>query len=149
MELQYKHIEAALAEVMQVKPKSLPALRARLRHLRNIGLPILPKTGSGRPIQYSRHHALEMLIAIELEKVGQAAKNAAMLAASIVRQTPYGQHRGKDSYVIIGEGKHGYVLAIGRRQFMQAMRLAPETFLSINVSACVTKLDAALNRAVA
>ena len=58
---------------MNVKPKDIGAFRGRLRHLRNIGLPRLPKIGSGRAIDYSDRQALEMLLALELEDAGQTA----------------------------------------------------------------------------
>jgi hypothetical protein len=148
VELRYKHVEAALADVMQVKPKSMAAFRARLRHLRNIGVPQLPNPGSGRPIHYFREQALQMLIALELEKIGQAPKNVAMVSQSILRQTPYGQYEGKDCYVRVSETHPGYTIAFGLEAFLQSMRSAPEISLIINVSACVRKLDAALNRAL-
>src|SRR5437660_355977 len=102
-ELRYQHVEAALVEVGKIAPADLGAFRARLRHLRNIGLPRLPKTGSGQHITYTRRQALEMMIAVELEKVGQTPRRAALLATSIVRQSPYGRHNGKDCYVMIQE----------------------------------------------
>ena len=149
MELRYKHVEAALAEVLNVKAKGLGAFRARLRHLRNIGLPRLPMPGSGQHIVYSRHQALEMLIAMELEKVGQTPRKAALLAESIVQQSPYGQYEGKDVYIAISEGRPGYTGAFGLKVFREFMKSAPEVFLVLNVSACVRKLDPALDRALA
>ena len=149
MEFRYKHIEAALADVASVKPTDMGAFRARLRHLRNIGLPQLPNPGSGQPIAYSRRQALEMLLAVELEKVGQAPKSAALLAQSIIRQAPYGQHEGKDCYVTLSEVRPGYTMAYGRSGLSKMMAKAPPVLLTINVSACVRNLDPALNRALA
>ena len=161
MELRYKHIEAALAEVMNVKPKDMGAFRARLRHLRNIGVPRLPNPGSGQPIGYSRRQALELLIALELEKVGQAPKKVALLADSImqnkaalvagtiVRQTPYGTYKGRDCYATVSEFRPEVTLAFGLKAFSELMKSAPDVFLVINVSACVRKLDPALTRALA
>jgi hypothetical protein len=149
VELRYKHIEAALAEVLEVRPKGLGAFRARLRHLRNLGLPRLPKPGSGQHIIYTRRQALEMLVAAELEKVGQTPKSVAILAQSIVGQSPYGRYRGKDCYVAISEARPGYTMAYGLRAFTEMMKSAPDVFLVINVSACVRKLDPALDRALA
>ena len=149
MDLRYKHVEAALAEVLNVKPKSMGAFRARLRHLRNIGLPRLPKPGSGQKITYTRRQSLELLIALELEKVGQAPKNAALLAESMARQSPYGQHKGEDCYIAVSENKPGYTVAFGLKPFMEMMGSAPDVFLVLNVSACVRKLDPALDRTLA
>ena len=131
---------------MKVKPRAMGAFRARLRHLRNIGLPRLPSPGSGRPIDYSRQQALAMLIAVELEKVGQSPKQAARVAESIVRQSPYGQHEGEDWYVSVSEHQPGYT--IGRASKVEEMlKSAPAVLLLINISACVRKLDPALDRA--
>jgi hypothetical protein len=149
VELRYKHMEYALAEVMNVKPEDMGAFRARLRHLRNIGVPRLPNPGSGQPIDYSRNQALELLVALELEKVGQAPKQVALLAGTIVQQSPYGRYKGRDSYAVITESRPGVTMALGLRAFSEFMRSAPDVFLVINVSACARKLDPALKRALA
>jgi len=146
--LRYKQVEAALAEVMKVKPKARGAFRARLRHLRNIGLPRLPNPGSGRAIDYSRQQALAMLVAIELEKIGQSPMQAASIAQSMVRQSPYGQFEGEDWYLYVSEHEPRYTM--GRASLIeQMMKSAPAVLLLINISACVRKLDPALDRALA
>jgi hypothetical protein len=150
VELRYKHVESALAEVMNVKPNDMGAFRARLRHLRNIGVPRLPNPGSGQPIDYSRRQALELLVALELEKVGQAPKQVALLAGTIVQQSPpCGMYKGRDSYAVLIESRPGVTMALGLRVFLEFMRSAPDVFLVINVSACARKLDPALKRALA
>ena len=149
MKLRYKHIEFALADVMRTKPRNMGAFRARLRHLRNIGVPRLPHSGSGQPIEYSRRHALELLVALELEKVGQAPKQVALLAGSIVGQLPDSEYEEGDYYAVISESKPGYEMAFGLRVFLELMESAPDVFLVINVSACMRKLEPALTRALA
>jgi hypothetical protein len=145
-DVRYRQVESALADVMGIKPKGMGAFRARLRHLRNIGLPQLPSPGSGQPIDYTQRQALELIIAMELEKIGQLPKTAAINAESIVRQSPYGQQDGKDCYAVVTEGKPGYTIAVGPRAFSEFMRCSPDVFLVINVSGCVRRLEAALNR---
>jgi hypothetical protein len=142
---QYRHIEAALAALMRINRKSIKAFRAKLRHLRNIGVPRLPSSGSGRPIEYSRRHALELMIALELEKLGQSPRTVALNAPSIVRQSPYGQHEGQDCYVVIYEDKPGYIITAAEG-FPEFMTKAPDVFTVINVSGCVRRLDAALDQ---
>jgi hypothetical protein len=142
----YRHIEAALAALMRINRRSIKAFRAKLRHLRNIGVPRLPSPGSGSPIEYSRRHALELLIALELEKLGQSPRSVAMNAPSIVRQSPYGQFEGQDCCVIFSEDQPGYVITWTEQGFSEFMRKAPDVFMVINVSGCVRRLDVALDQ---
>jgi hypothetical protein len=145
--LRYEQVEEALAEVMNVTPRRMGAFRARLRHLRNIGCPRLPKLGSGRPIDYSERHVLEMLLALELQTFGQTPQRAALLAGSMVRQTPYGQHEGKDCYVSWQTNSKQYTLVFGSDGFKEMMESAPPVFLVFKISACVQKLELALDHA--
>jgi hypothetical protein len=69
-------IEKALAEVFRVNPNEMSAFHGRLRHLRNINCPKLPKTGSGQPVLITREQAIEILIAIELGTLGVAPRHA-------------------------------------------------------------------------
>jgi len=148
--LRYKQVEAALADIANVKPRAMGAFRGKLRHLRNIGLPRLPSPGTGQRIPYSRRQVFEMLLAIELEKMGQAPKSAAMLAQSIVRQAPNGQHQGQDFYVAIGHDQAAaYTAAYGMPSLSKAIENASGVCLVINVSACAMKLDRALDRVAA
>jgi hypothetical protein len=72
----YGLIEKALADVLRVRPEQMNAFRGRLRHLRNINCPKLPKTGSGQPVFITREQAIEILIALELGTLGVAPKHA-------------------------------------------------------------------------
>src|ERR1700730_11693920 len=69
-------IEKALAEVFRVRPDQMGVFRGRLRHLRNINCPKLPKTGSGQPVFITREQAIEILIALELTALGVAPRHA-------------------------------------------------------------------------
>jgi hypothetical protein len=72
-----KHIELALAENFNVSPEDMPAFRARLRHLRNLGVPAIRASGSGKKLDYERKHAVQLLVALEMELMGMAAQHAA------------------------------------------------------------------------
>ena len=144
--MRYKDVETVLAELTNVKPTDMGAFRGRLRHLRNIGLPRLPQSGSGRAIDYSPRHALAMFLALELENAGQAAVNAAMVAESMVRQLSHSD--GGDCYACIIKGKAGYVMVPGRKAFLEFLNSAPDAFLVINISGCVRKLNAAISRLI-
>lgn len=69
-------IERALAVVFRVKADQMSVFHGRLRHLRNIDCPKLPKTGSGQPLWITREQAIEMLIALELTTLGIAPRHA-------------------------------------------------------------------------
>ena len=148
--LRYGHIEAALVEVLGIKPSARPAFRARIRHLRNLGLPELRAPGRGFHLEYTRRQALAMLAALQLENVGQAASDAVDIAESMVRQAPYGQHNGLDCYVYVGVIEKGrqYTMAFGLEGVVKMMKRAPEVLLLLNLSACVRRLDPALDRAL-
>jgi hypothetical protein len=76
----YGQVEAALAKVAELEPDEMSAFRGRLRHLRNIGCPELPKVGSGQPVEFSREAAIEMMLALELAALGIAPRHAARAA---------------------------------------------------------------------
>jgi hypothetical protein len=151
MELRYRHVEAALAAVLQIDWKCMGAFRARLRHLRNIGLPHrLPKPGSGQQIAYSESQALEMLLALALEELGQAPKTAAILSQTIVRQSPYRQDITNhdplgDMYVAVPRSERASVVIIfGGYALRKFSKTAPPRFAMINVSEHAKLLDQAL-----
>ena len=83
IELGYGEIEAAIAQVLEIEPADVPALRARLRHLRNMGLPRISNPGSGRKIRYTTLQAMEMLMAVVLQNGGITSRNASHLAPMI------------------------------------------------------------------
>jgi len=82
-EIRYKHVEAVLKRIFKVSSDTEGAFRARLRHLRNMGIPDLPKPGSGAQIPYTRVHLIQMIIALELSALGIAPRHAADLAERI------------------------------------------------------------------
>lgn len=150
-ELRYKHVETALFAVAGVQPEAIGAFRGRLRHLRNIGLPELPSSGSGKHIVYSRRQALEILIALQLENIGHKPQSAAIISQSIVRQSPYGQHHGKDCYVIPSapsEDLPEYKMMYGLVDVSKFMKSGPDIFTVVNVSALIRKLDIMLDRSL-
>jgi hypothetical protein len=156
MELRRKHVEAALAAVQSIGANEMGAFRGRLLHLRNIGCPKLPKPGSGQTIAYTPGHALEMLIALELENVGQSPRFAAELASSIVRQSPHrqgtvGSDPHGDMYAVVrpSEDRPRYTMAFGGKALNELMDSAPRVFSMINVSACARGLFEALEKALA
>jgi hypothetical protein len=80
----YRIVEEALARTLGVREEDLPAFRAKLRHLRNLGVPPIDKPGSGRKVAYQPSDAYRMLVALELEILGFTPKTAATGALSMM-----------------------------------------------------------------
>jgi hypothetical protein len=151
MDLRYKNVEAALVDVAGVKPKAIGAFRGKLRHLRNLGLPQLPASGSGKHITYSRHQVLEMLVAIQLENIGHKPESIAILSQSIVRQSPYGQHEGKDCFIVLSppsENPERYQVMYGIQAVRKFLGSSPDVLTLVNLSALVRRLELAIERSL-
>jgi len=80
--MKYKQLELALAAVHRIDDKGLKTFRARLRHLRNLGVPDVPKPGSGGQVEYTDEHAHQLVIALELEAFDWDPAHAADLVKS-------------------------------------------------------------------
>jgi hypothetical protein len=78
--MQYSQFEKILAEIFSIKEKGLGAFRARLRHLRNLGVPNIPKRGSGNTFVYKTSDLLTTLVALELQALGASPTVSAELA---------------------------------------------------------------------
>jgi hypothetical protein len=82
----YGVVEAALAEVLNIERERMKAFRARLLHLRNLGVPsVLPRPGSGRKIAYSLRQVLEMLFVLVLEDGGFTPRGAKAIGPKMMR----------------------------------------------------------------
>ncbi len=155
MSLGYKQTEAAIAKTLEIKPGGIGALRARLRHLRSLGLLKLPTPGSGQRIGYSEDNAFVMLLALELEDVGLAPRFAATIAPSIARM-----HRSLHRAVELSADGDLYAAVTPRgakRWTALPTRAAFDEFLArerlgfclLNVSLCARTLNRALRDAEA
>jgi hypothetical protein len=165
MELRYKHLEAALASALNVAPARMGAFRARLRYLRNSGL--FPNPGSGQQITYTEKQALEMLIALLLERSGHTPKMAATFARTIIKVLPYDRFTGEGIARAKATGVHAGDLRIAvshsdkpRFKLLEGdMPLSdikmtdekgqtkePPSYSVINASACIKTLEVELSR---
>jgi hypothetical protein len=95
----YTLVEKALASELEIDPRGLPAFAARLRHLRNLGIP-RAKPGSGKRISYAADDVEQMLIALLLESLGCSPRMAATTVEQYGRSPP---HRA-DLLVILPDG---------------------------------------------
>jgi hypothetical protein len=91
MSYRYKHVELALAENFGVQPEDMPAFRARMVHLRKLGVPKTERPGSGRQIVYERSHAMQILLALEFEFLGFSPKMAAGMSVASVNGLLFAQ----------------------------------------------------------
>jgi hypothetical protein len=78
--MQYKEFEKILADTFLIQKKGLGAFRARLRHLRNLGVPDIPRQGSGNTAIYDTDDLLAALVAIQLQTLGCAPAVSAEFA---------------------------------------------------------------------
>jgi hypothetical protein len=90
-QLRYPAVETALAEVLHIAPEDQPrAFRARIRHLRNIGVPGIAHPGQGRAADYCVFDALEILLGLRLQSLGVSPKLVADMAHRLTLAYWYG-----------------------------------------------------------
>lgn len=68
--MEYKEVEAILAELHLIRPKDKPAFRSRLRVLRDIGVPSVPKPGKGSRVNYQFADLWEAHFGLKLQSFG-------------------------------------------------------------------------------
>jgi len=78
-DLRYKDVETALASIYSIVEDELAGFRARLRNFRNLGIPDLPKLGSGTHLSYTRDHLYQMFLALELHTLAPPGPVAAFI----------------------------------------------------------------------
>ena len=142
----YGQIEQALVDALRIEPGDIGAFRARLRHLRGLGLPNVTRPGSGRTVDYTWQQAFEMLLALELENIGKAPRIAKLVAESIGRMTGTTRAGIANEYIVVEPSLAAkYEILTGEEQFRRWLTSsAPRGFSVLNLSACIRALDAAL-----
>jgi hypothetical protein len=98
--MQYREFEKVLVETFSIDEASMGAFRARLRHLRNLGTPNIPKRGSGNAVNYRREHLFTTSIALALQTLGLAPVVSALVAQHAARQAHL-LGSGKDAFLIV------------------------------------------------
>jgi hypothetical protein len=68
--LEYRDIEARLAELHSIHEEDLGAFRARIRVLRNMGVPDLPRVGKGARVGFSPDDIAELHLVLTLGEFG-------------------------------------------------------------------------------
>lgn len=143
-----------MAHLLHVKDEEIGAFRARLRHLKDSGVPDVPKVGKGKQIWYTRDDAVRMYVALKMMQYGITPKAAAFLitdlgnslhhpAVSAIGAGPVGPS-GEDVFYTIGypAGVDHYVYSYTRSQLMETINNLPWTALAIiNISQCIRSVD--------
>jgi len=97
--MQYGQFEKALAEVFSIKESNLGAFRARLRHLRNLGVPEIPKRGSGNTAIYKTEDLLATFVALALQTLGSTPTISAEIAKFAIQH--FGKLRSQDEEIFL------------------------------------------------
>jgi len=153
----YGQIEAALVEVFNVPGSAFGAFRAKLRHLRNIGVPKIAKVGSGKQVRYTRENAIEMLLALEFVALGIAPRYAATYAAGGTAKIFAEDSSYYDGYLFINPQPFDFPWLAGTprniKEWVKSISTGqeplPQRFALINVLRSINNLDEALLRLIA
>jgi hypothetical protein len=152
MRFKYRQVEAALAALFDVDDKRFGAFKARVRHLRNLGIPTIPKAGSGTHAQYSRLNAFEMALTLELQHLGKSPRRSAELAGSWSSEI---LRKSVDSsvplYVVLLPGHNSEtdeisLIAEGSKELLGVAEEVPSIGI-VNASQLVHGLERCLNEA--
>jgi hypothetical protein len=99
--MQYGQFEEALVQMLGINEGSLGAFRARLRHLRNLGIPNVPKRGSGNAVAYGRGDLFTTFVALALQALGCAPTVSALIANFAARQVHWLGSVKEDLFLIV------------------------------------------------
>ena len=147
----YAIVEGALVAVFGVSRKGLQSFQARIRHLRGLGVPDLPRSGSGKHLGYSFQQVLEVAFALSLQRYGIAPRISAEVGPAIaaVAKTikPTGDPR-EDVYVLLEPAGSSlsceYVPGVDLLGQKIDAGLVSDDALLMNVSSLVRKIESAL-----
>jgi hypothetical protein len=84
--MQYRHFENALIGMLGIEEVELGAFRARLRHLRKLGVPNVPKHGSGNTAIYQKVDVFSTFIALALQTLGSNPTVSALISRFATRR---------------------------------------------------------------
>jgi hypothetical protein len=86
--MQYRQFEEALVQMFGIDDANLGAFRARLRHLRTLGIPDVPKRGSGNSVLYRSEEVFLTFVALVLQSLGSAPSVAVLIASITAKYLP-------------------------------------------------------------
>ena len=157
--LRYGEVEAILASVHWIYPGEIKAFRAKLRHMRNIGIPEgIGEPGKGKVLRFTKEQVLEMLISLDLQAAGWAPYDTQQIVSKIVKDWKLaGAEEAPDHYAVLSLSIGGNALAPKYsvsmcKGFERASALVSQNssrlHTVINVSASARSLDEALGKAL-
>jgi hypothetical protein len=83
--MQRREFEEALIEALGISEAGLGAFRGRLRHFATLGVPNVPKRGTGNSITYRKEDLFTTLVALALHSLGFAPTTSAIIAEKAAR----------------------------------------------------------------
>ncbi len=150
MELRWRDVEATLSELLLITDEQRGAFRARIRHLKAVGIPNIPKVGSGTQITYTRDNVVELYMALLIMELGVPPKVAAGLVLNI-RSWPYDNpiYGPKDKdFLVIVPTRTKFPISMflkGEEQMMHYIQSTPDrVFGTLRITDCLRSVDAAL-----
>jgi len=132
----YAVVESALAKAVGIPASDRPAFAARLRHLRNLGVP-KTKPGSGKRLSYARSDVEQMFVALLLESLG-CSPTVSVKASEVATRRRTGHNR--ISLALFPRGKIVLVSA----ETASALTREEVAVVLVNLDSAAAKLGAAL-----
>ncbi len=100
--MEYRDVEARLAELHKVDEEGIGAFRARLRVLRDMNIPNMPKVGKGSRVEFSIEHLAELHLAITLSRFGLPPARILQIVEYLRGLPPLFQyHRKTDLWMVL------------------------------------------------
>jgi hypothetical protein len=110
--MQYGQFEEALVKIFSIGEANLDAFRARLRHLRSLGVPNIPKLGSGNTAIYRRKDLVVTFVALALETLGSTPTISAQIAKFSARYFQKLRSTEGDTFLVVmhtSEPRHEFI----------------------------------------
>jgi hypothetical protein len=99
--MQYRQFEEALISTLGIEEDHLSAFRARLRHLRKLHIPNVPKRGSGNTAIYRKEDVFSTFVALALQTLGSSPTVSAIISRFATRFTDSFETFEKELFLIV------------------------------------------------
>jgi hypothetical protein len=99
--MQYRQFEKALIRTLGIEDADLGAFRARLRHLRKLNIPNVPKQGSGNTAIYRKVDLFSTFIALALQTLGSNPTVSAIIAQCAMRRMDLIETNAGELFLIV------------------------------------------------